>query len=229
LTAGEAFFMDRLAAGRSESRPDREGAVMESGKSKKSDIEHLCWAVEQRAEIQRTLLALLEYVRGHKQTAADFVPNYLVNHLIGAAFSLWRAVFLAETYRTEESIRDKQEAFLTKVVSDNAITFGDDKMNRDWTFGYYVDDAKLRIERASSFADHHLKSDTRRLILPKLRLVGFRGVPLTEFEWESTHYGLRLLLGKLDPSTKVKPVEPQGPRPEGLEKILLDEDGKEAE
>jgi hypothetical protein len=196
-------------------------------KKKKSDVEHLRWAIEQRAEIQRTLLALLEFVRSHKQTAADFVPNYLVNHLIGAAFSLWRAVFLAEAYRTEESIQDSQAAFLTKVISDNAITFADDKMNRDWTFGYYVDDAKLRIERASAFADHHLKSDTRRYILPRLRLTGIRGIPLTEFEWESTHYGLRLLLSKLDTNTKVSPVQPQTPRPDGLEEIILAEAGNE--
>jgi hypothetical protein len=131
--------------------------------SKKPDIEHLRWAVNQRAEIQHTLLALYEYVRRtHSKAGYADTKVYLLDHLIGAAFSLWRAVFLAETYRTDEGIRESQETFLAKVISDNSITFGDDKINRAWTVGYYLDDAKLRIERASAYADHNLKTDTRR-------------------------------------------------------------------
>jgi hypothetical protein len=33
------------------------------GDAKKPDVDHLRWAVDQRAQIQRTLLALYEYVR----------------------------------------------------------------------------------------------------------------------------------------------------------------------
>jgi hypothetical protein len=203
-------------------RRGREIIVTESAKAKKPDIEHLRWAVDQRAEIQRTLLALYEYVRSNSPKSSYAEPRvYVLDHLIGAAFSLWRAVFLAETFRTDESIHQSQEAFLAKVISDNSITFGDDKINRAWTVGYYLDDAKLRIERASAYADYHLKTDSRRNVMQYLRLRGTRGVPLTEWEWESAHFALRWLLVALDPNSKAKPIAPNAPRPEGVEKVLL--------
>lgn len=190
--------------------------------AKKPDIEHLRWAIEQRAEIQRTLLALYDYVRNKGSNAGYADPSvYILDHLIGAAFSLWRAVFLAETYRTDESIRQSQEAFLAKVISDNSITFGDDKINRAWTVGYYLDDAKLRVERASMYADHHLKTDSRRYVLSNLRLRGTMGISLTEWEWESAHYALRYMLRILDPQTKAVPVQPNAPRPDGLEAFTV--------
>jgi hypothetical protein len=151
---------------------------------------------------------------------------YLLDHLIGAAFSLWRAVFLAETFRTDETIHQGQEAFLAKVISDNSITFGDDKINRAWAVGYYLDDAKLRIERASAYADHHLKTDSRRYVLRNLRLRGTLGVSLTEWEWESAHFALRYMLRILDPQAKVQPVQPNSPRPEGLEAVMLGDESQ---
>jgi hypothetical protein len=190
--------------------------------AKKPDIEHLRWAIDQRAEIQRTMLALYEYVRANRTSLGYANPKeYILDHLVGAAFSLWRAVFLAETFRSDETIRESQEGFLAKVISDNSITFGDDKINRAWTVGYYLDDAKLRVERASAYADHHLKSDSRRFVTRHLRLRGTLGVPLTEWEWESAHFALRHMLGILDPETTAKPIQPNSPRPEGLQNVLL--------
>jgi len=189
--------------------------------AEKPDTKHLRWAIEQRAEIQRTLLALYEFVRGTRPEGSDFDESFLLNHLIAAAFSLWRAVFLAETYRTEESIRTSQENFLAKVISDNTIGFGDDKINRAWTVSYYLDDAKLRIERASAFVDRHKTVDTRRQVVHHLRLIGTRSIPLTEFEWESAHYALRIMMKVLNPTTSLVPVAPQAPRPEGIEALDL--------
>ena len=190
--------------------------------SYKSDVEHLRWAVDQRAEIQRTLLALYEYVRKTTSAAGYADPKaYLLDNLIGAAFSLWRAAFLVETFRTDENILRSQETFLAKVISDNSIQFGDDKINRAWTVGYYLDNAKLRIERASAFADHHLQTDSRRYVLQHLRIRGTPSVPLTEWEWESAHFALRYMLGISDPTTNAKPTTPSRPRPQGVERVLL--------
>jgi hypothetical protein len=201
----------------------RERGGLEMAEKKKPDFDHLRWAIEQRAEIQRTLLALYEYVRKKKAPGSSYASPqvYILDQLIGAAFSLWRAAFLAETFRSDEDIHESQEAFLAKVISDNSITFSDDKLSRAWTVGYYLDDAKLRIERTSSYADHHLKSDSIRYVRPNLRLRGTMGVSLTEWEWESAHYALRYMLKILDPDTKLAPVQPNLPRPEGLESVLL--------
>jgi hypothetical protein len=111
----------------------------------KPDPRHLAWAIEQRAEIQRTLLALYEFVRCHPASAIDTWDKYLLDSLVGAAFSLWRAAFLAETLREDAKIHESQEAFLEKLITDNSITFGDDKINRHWTVGYYLENAKYRL------------------------------------------------------------------------------------
>jgi len=109
----------------------------ESNNSMQPDIKHLAWAIEQRAEIQRTLLALLRFARAHPSFAME--EKYLFDHLVGAAFSLWRAAFLAQAIREDSNIHESQEKFLEKIISDNMITFGDDKLNRHWTVGYYLD------------------------------------------------------------------------------------------
>jgi hypothetical protein len=61
----------------------------------------------------------------------------LLELLIGAAFSLWRAVFLAETVRDVVQIHESEEGFLLKVITHNAVTFADDQSNRHWTVEYY--------------------------------------------------------------------------------------------
>ena len=62
---------------------------------KKPDVNHLRWAVDQRAEVQRTLLALYEYVRRKKTPGGSHAEPqvYILDQLIGSAFSLWRAAF----------------------------------------------------------------------------------------------------------------------------------------
>ncbi len=68
------------------------------------------------------MLALYMFARGHTPEAIGATPkNYLFNLLIGAAFSLWRAVFLADTFRDVRTIHSNQEAFLEKVITDNSI------------------------------------------------------------------------------------------------------------
>src|SRR5262245_16163107 len=110
----------------------------------KSDPEHLAWAINERAEVQRTLLGLYEFVSNRSPDSIPVVPDqHILNHLIGAAFSLWRAVFLADTFRDHVSVHRDQRAFLDKVISDNAITFADDKNNRHWTVDYYLENAKF--------------------------------------------------------------------------------------
>ena len=98
-----------------------------AAQTEKPDEGHLAWAIDQRAEIQRTLLVLYGFVRHSSPDSLDHDTRYLLDLLIGAAFSLWRAVFLAETFRDVVQVHQSQEAFLLKVITDNAITFADDK------------------------------------------------------------------------------------------------------
>jgi len=96
----------------------------------KPDLGHLAWALDHRIEIQPTLLEHYEFVRANTSESFrtqpsgeyDFVKPMLLDHLIAAGFSLWRAVFLSESDRDFISIHLGQEKFLESVLTNNAIT-----------------------------------------------------------------------------------------------------------
>jgi hypothetical protein len=102
------------------------------------------WLVEQRCEIQRTSVRLLKLMK----------ENDLANHecsdaallMVGAAFSLWRAIFLAHINRTRERNVGKAKEFLEKFVRQNAITFPDDLKFQLWSFGYYLNNCRYRLK-----------------------------------------------------------------------------------
>jgi hypothetical protein len=189
----------------------------------KPDFEHLQWAIDKRADIQRTLLALYEFIRHHPPPRRT-EENYVLGFLIGAAFSLWRAVFLADTFRDDVAIHTSQEQFLEKVITDNAIGFSDDKQNRHWTVGYYLENAKFRLSNAASYIEHHARAfnlndsaEVLAKIMPFLRLTGTLGVELTRYEWDSAHYALRLLFKIIKPDTNMQAKPPDVPKPEDLQ------------
>jgi hypothetical protein len=65
------------------------------------NIEHLAWAIERRAEIQHSMLGLIQFAEANPPSSElNVYANNGFNHLVGAAFSLWRAVFLADAGRS---------------------------------------------------------------------------------------------------------------------------------
>jgi hypothetical protein len=187
--------------------------------TKKPDLSHLAWALDQRVEIQRTLLELYRFVRANASEALrstpsgeyDFVKPMLLDHLIAAGFSLWRAVFLSESDRDFVSIHKSQEKFLESVLTNNAITYTDDKTNRAWTVSYYLENAKHRLAAAINLAEHYLKCKSRDKVLPLLRLVGTRDVALTRYEWECVHAAMRVILKILHPESMLPDLQPKLP------------------
>jgi hypothetical protein len=178
----------------------------------KPDLGHLTWALDQRVEIQRTLLELYRYVRENAPSDSDWVKPKILDHLIAAGFSLWRAVFLSESDRDFVSIHKSQEKFLEQVLTNNAITFSDDKNNRAWTVSYYLENAKHRLAAAQVLAEHYMKDKLRESILRLLRLTGTNDVALTRYELECVHAALRLLLLILHPQSNLPPVQPALPQ-----------------
>jgi hypothetical protein len=185
----------------------------------KPDLGHLAWALEHRIEIQRTLLELYEFVRANTSESLrarpsgeyDFVKPMLLDHLIAAGFSLWRAVFLSESDRDFISIRLGQEKFLESVLTNNAITYNDDKANRAWTVSYYLENAKHRLAAAQGLAEHYLGDKQRDKILSLLRLTGTKDVALTRYEWECVHSAMRVVLKILNPDSKLPLSQPKLP------------------
>jgi hypothetical protein len=69
--------------------------------------------------------------------------------LVAVSFSLWRAVFLADRTGDPVARRTAARDFLRRMLTDNAITFAQDMGSREWTFNYYMDNARFRLEQLS--------------------------------------------------------------------------------
>ena len=67
--------------------------------------------------------------------------------LVGIAFSLWRAVFLSDlTGEVVDQLADA-EKFLESLIAHNTVLYQTDFANREWSFGYYLDNALYRLSR----------------------------------------------------------------------------------
>ena len=112
----------------------------------------LDWLIPQRSRVQELARELLEIVhkpKNEKTLRRDEDANDIAALLIGAAFSLWRAVFLAPNKPTSRGdIREKGSEFLDKFLRDNNISYGDEKNNREWSFGYYLNNVRFRLFHA---------------------------------------------------------------------------------
>ncbi len=102
------------------------------------------WLVDSRARIHRLLLDL--YSRTLPSTGFESAKKELALQLLVAiGFSLWRAAFLADGERTWPKMHLDQAKFLESLVRDNAIGYTQDRASRCWTFGYYLNNAYLRL------------------------------------------------------------------------------------
>lgn len=115
--------------------------------------EDLRWLVRSRSEIQALCLSLYEVREGdHLEPPQSHVYQLLV----GAAFSLWRAVFLSDEGREEPAIQKSAREFLKEVIETNAVSFGTDRAQKTWVFGYYLNNAFFRLDLAyGNLGDGH--------------------------------------------------------------------------
>jgi hypothetical protein len=108
---------------------------------------HLKWLVENRSANQRATLELfMTLIQNESVIGSNVIYAQLSLELAGIAFSLWRAVFLSDrTGETEEQIVDVT-AFLGTLISNNSIGYPQDRGAREWTFAYYLSDARFRLQ-----------------------------------------------------------------------------------
>ena len=115
-----------------------------------SEIGPLHLLVRDRTRIQSLALDLLTLMRTHRTIrAADEGGRNAYDLLVGAVFSLWRAVFLASVDADWEDVLVRAETFLEKVIRHNAIGYMDDWNNRKWSFLYYLNNARYRLIEAA--------------------------------------------------------------------------------
>jgi hypothetical protein len=116
--------------------------------------------VDRRAEVQKFSFALLKALKRagpiEKLPKSDFHVSQL---LIGCAFSLWRAAFLLDASRDPSAMGRKAVEFLEKFVTDNMITFQNDCTMKEWAVGYYLNNAKYRLQRVPQLGYEDTRGD----------------------------------------------------------------------
>lgn len=114
--------------------------------SKKDKADHMRWQVEKRSQNQACCVRLFELLNKHSRKCSGDVKCFLAaQDLIGAAFSLWRAVFLGNKGGDVEIVFSHAMKFFEGVILDNSISYVQDKNNNEWTFNYYASNARFRL------------------------------------------------------------------------------------
>ena len=108
------------------------------------------WLVEARAVNQRQSVRLYSFVDKYENQIKDFTAD--LQTLIAIAFSLWRAVFLSDKTGKSEHTHSDAVGFLVEMLENNAINYSQDKKARNWTFNYYMANARYRL---NEYADDY--------------------------------------------------------------------------
>ena len=111
----------------------------------KAELKYMKWLVDKRNESQKSCHALLVLLRKYTITLREDQYSSAAQSLVGAAFSLWRAVFLAEEKSETRVSLMHSKIFLEKVVRTNAVAFSNEIDANEWTFDYYFHNARYRL------------------------------------------------------------------------------------
>ena len=104
---------------------------------------HIEWLIKSRFANQNSSLLLHKLLDTHFNEIKRNVDKSKKSQILTAiCFSLWRAAFLADKTSSREAVLKHAQSFLEKMLADNAITYPQDRASREWTFNYYVNNAK---------------------------------------------------------------------------------------
>jgi hypothetical protein len=119
--------------------------VMPSEESSKRKLANLGWAVKSRSENQVCAIRLFELLTTYRDRVRQRDYQQFAQHLVAVTFSLWRAAFLADKSGGKEDALNSAIEFLETVIADNAITYAQDKKQREWTFSYYINNVRFTL------------------------------------------------------------------------------------
>src|SRR5260221_10404097 len=110
------------------------------------DIDNLQWLVSNRSKIQNLLLDLYQFDQDEHLTQSEREAyHHVFGYLVGAAFSLWRAVFLSFPIRNMHDVTGHATELLRTLIETNTITFTQDLNTAQWMAGYYINKTMFRI------------------------------------------------------------------------------------
>jgi hypothetical protein len=157
-------------------------------KDEEPSIAHLKWLIESRGQNNKTALKLLDLFEEYPKQLRQHELSDQAQELVGVTFSLWRAAFLADRKGWPERKVSHAEKFLRKILVDNQIGFPQDRLWREWTFNYYMDDALLRLEQ---FQEGHGDLEFRELY-PK------KGKRTSKNRWDMLHKAFAIAVDRLE-------------------------------
>jgi hypothetical protein len=146
-------------------------------------VTHLQWLVNSRAANQQAAIKILDLLQRHLARMHEKTLTESAHSLVAVCFSMWRAAFLADKTGMREAVIEDAIVFLGKMITDNAITYAQDRSSREWTFNYYMNcarDGLLFLARRWPAID---KSLNRRRGIPK-------GSTREERRWDRHHAAL---------------------------------------
>jgi len=170
--------------------------------SPKGDKEFASWLVPARNNIQRELLRLQQIIGAppaKKERGELYTPDppknwEILGYLLGAGFSLWRAVFQSgHKLETRENFGAGQ-IFLDEIVRNNAAMYLTEL--NSWSLGYYVNNARFRLVDAFERSPSELKtnSDLKSRVDKLHGALNTLEQSLSSSEWENCFHALRLLI-----------------------------------
>jgi hypothetical protein len=116
--------------------------------SEKISQKHLAWFVKHRSQNQKASLALNALLSNHEKKIKSSTKYMLITQtLIAINFSLWRSVFLADREDGADKRLQHAEDFLAKLIVDNAVGYPLERTAKNWTFGYYLNNAVYRLKQ----------------------------------------------------------------------------------
>ena len=120
--------------------------------NKESDFR--IWLVEKRNDCQQSCLDLLMTLEDRRYAAELKRGKFSLpaQDLVGIAFSLWRAVFLADKESKLGVPLAHSKKFLDKIVRTNAIAFSQEIESNEWSFNYYFTNARNRLQKLTKAA-----------------------------------------------------------------------------
>ena len=125
------------------------------GSKREAERQQLEWRVESRNKIQNLALDIFVFLKDeHGRLCNDTDSGSPVGRIVGAAFSLWRAVFLADNEHRWVPALEAGEEFLHQIVMHNSIGYMTEYDHRNWAFGFYINNAKHRIREICENANY---------------------------------------------------------------------------
>ncbi len=170
------------------------------------DEEFISFLVTHRAQIQEAIRKLYFLSHRDEQLTGGTTERVVRGLLVGASFSLWRAVFTASQPLDQPTNIDQSLKFLKNLIETNAVAFQAEQ--NSWAFGYYINNARFRLRAAYDLLPEDVKerylSEYQPLMISAHQLLGIDA-------YKAMHVSFLALVDLLDSHLATVPYVPWSP------------------